>query len=118
MSPIIEDVYRFVLVHDPTGMYPKEHWFFRMAWNETLADGFWPSGSVWKAEVNHGPNFYVIVRGEELQPQTAVQYKGRVKRLGMGDDPSDQGPSFYGDADVFTSRRARPSGRASDSFSG
>lgn len=112
-----EEISRLVLVHDPSGSFPRDHWFYRMAWVETLENGYWPEGSIWRAEVsNGGGNFYVVVRGEPLEPQRAVQYKGKVKRIGH-DKPRDIKQNFYGDPDAFTPRRSRSGGRPSKSFS-
>jgi len=112
-----DNVERLVLIHDPTGMYPRDHWFHRGAWSETLDDGYWPTGSVWRVEVNKAPDFYLIVRGEELEPQTAVRYKGKVNRLGQDNGSKPLMKIFYGDPDAFTPRRSRPSGRPSNTFS-
>lgn len=112
-----DNVERLVLIHDPTGMYPRDGIFYKMAWVETLGDGYWPTGSVWRAEINKEPDFYLIVCGVELIPQTAVRYEASVNRLGQDNGSKPKTKSFYGDPDAFTPRRSRPSGRPSNTFS-
>jgi hypothetical protein len=53
-TKIDENISRLILIHDPSGVYPKDRWFYRMAWQETLESGYWPTGSVWRAEVHEG----------------------------------------------------------------
>lgn len=117
MKLLGDNVERLFLIHDPTGMFTRNGYFNRGAWTETLEDGHWPTGSVWRADVNNAPNFHVIVRGEGLSPQTAVRYKGKVRGLGQDNGSEPKGSSFYGDPDAFTPRRSRASGRPSNTFS-
>ena len=115
--PLGDNVQRLVLVYDPTDMFPREHSFLRMAWSETLDEGYWPTGSVWRVEIRQATDFHIIVRGIEYEPQTAFRYKGKVRGLGADNGSEEKGKSFYGDPEAFTPRRSRPSGRPSDSFS-
>lgn len=77
------DLIGYTLVHDPIGDFNRGCFFNREAFHGDLDEGFWPTGSVWKAEVRDGSSFYVIVRGELMNPQRLAKYKGRVHRLGQ-----------------------------------
>ncbi len=113
MSPRVvdENVQRLILVYDPSDLYPRDHWFYRVSWQGTLEDGFWPTGSIWRAIVNEGSDFFVIVRGDECETQRAVQYKGKISHLLRNERPMKKRTKYYyGDPDARSNKRRRRSG--------
>ena len=66
-------------LHDPSGLYPRGHWWYSMAFMETLRAGMWPPGM--QVLMDGQPAHIRVVRGneetwsqatldqEELQPQ-------------------------------------------------
>lgn len=77
------DLIGYSLIYDPDGGFNRGCFFNREAFNGDLEEGFWPTGSVWKAEIRDGSSYYVIVRGEMMSPQKLSKYKGPVHRLGQ-----------------------------------
>ena len=79
-NPGREQVARYVLVYDPNDDWPCNHFFNRVPFEDGLNDGCCPTGSIWRVENRAGPNHHIVIRGVITEPQTAVIYKGPVKR--------------------------------------
>lgn len=74
MSRVVADPVLFTLVYDPTESYLRGANFFREAFEGTLHDGFWPTGSVWHVEVFRAPDYHIVVLGDMMEPQSVEPY--------------------------------------------
>lgn len=66
---------RYRLIHDPSRTLRENRAvFFSYSWANTLKQGLWPPGSIWKIEYRDGSERHVIVEGAEFMPQHEVAY--------------------------------------------